>query len=206
MRPRDLTPNFAQSAWRFCRNCYALFYDGYRTTKVGKCAASGDHVAQGWDFTLPHDLPPAIDVKFPFQARSPISSLPVIGLFGAQVNGEANVRLTQDGNYRWWGTVYNLSAVESNLLVAMVMKDSQNNLYQFVQPVHVSGFFETNPRLAVWGIPPDEKPHRDPRVTVKDNWPFLASGWRAECAMCANIDVANMLAILAGGLGVVLAL
>ena len=42
-----------QPNWRFCTKCYALFYDGYRDK--GKCAAGGAHVAQGFEFVLPHD-------------------------------------------------------------------------------------------------------------------------------------------------------
>ena len=42
----------AQSAWRFCNKCYAMFYDGF--PDKGHCAAGGPHVAQGYNFVLPH--------------------------------------------------------------------------------------------------------------------------------------------------------
>jgi hypothetical protein len=42
----------AQRHWRFCHKCQALFYDGYQ--EKGRCAAGGAHVAQGYNFVLPH--------------------------------------------------------------------------------------------------------------------------------------------------------
>ena len=41
-----------QSDWRFCSKCYAMFYDGY--ADKGHCAAGGGHLAQGFNFVLPH--------------------------------------------------------------------------------------------------------------------------------------------------------
>lgn len=43
-----------QSDWRFCRNCFALFYNGFEPD--GVCPASG-HRPAGFDFSLPHDTP-----------------------------------------------------------------------------------------------------------------------------------------------------
>ena len=54
--PHDMpgTPK-AQNQWRFCGKCFAMFYDGYASK--GVCAADKQgHVAQGYDFALPHDL------------------------------------------------------------------------------------------------------------------------------------------------------
>ena len=45
----------AQTEWRFCRKCYAMFYDGYE--KKGTCPAGGAHFAQGYGFVLPHERP-----------------------------------------------------------------------------------------------------------------------------------------------------
>ena len=45
----------AQDQWRFCGKCFAMFYDGY--PGKGVCASDQQgHVAQGYDFVLPHDL------------------------------------------------------------------------------------------------------------------------------------------------------
>jgi uncharacterized paraquat-inducible protein A len=45
----------AQTGWRFCSKCNAMFYDGY--PQKGACPAGGGHFAQGFNFTLPHDVP-----------------------------------------------------------------------------------------------------------------------------------------------------
>jgi hypothetical protein len=52
--PHDIpsTP-VAQAGWRFCNKCFAMFYDGY--SAKGHCAAGGPHVAQGYNFVLPHN-------------------------------------------------------------------------------------------------------------------------------------------------------
>jgi hypothetical protein len=54
--PHDVpgTPN-AQTKWRFCNKCHVMFYDGY--DGKGGCAAGGGHVAQGYEFVLPHQQP-----------------------------------------------------------------------------------------------------------------------------------------------------
>ena len=46
-------PTPVQGNWRFCNKCYALFFDG--SPNKGACAAGGAHVAQGFNFVLPHD-------------------------------------------------------------------------------------------------------------------------------------------------------
>jgi hypothetical protein len=44
----------AQNQWRFCNKCFVMFYDGY--PGKGVCAAGNAHLAQGYNFVLPHDL------------------------------------------------------------------------------------------------------------------------------------------------------
>jgi hypothetical protein len=46
-----------QLDWRFCQKCHVMFFDGY--PDKGQCGATGAHVAQGYMFALPHDIPPA---------------------------------------------------------------------------------------------------------------------------------------------------
>ncbi|MGO1068367.1 hypothetical protein [Lysobacter sp. CA199] len=59
--PHDVpgTPT-AQTEWRFCNKCHAMFYDGYgeRGAEKGQCPAGGGHIAQGYGFVLPHSRPP----------------------------------------------------------------------------------------------------------------------------------------------------
>ncbi|OOZ78586.1 hypothetical protein BHL35_18555 [Bacillus cereus] len=47
----------AQKEWRFCGKCHGLFFDGY--SDKGRCPADGSgHQAIGFNFVLPHDVPP----------------------------------------------------------------------------------------------------------------------------------------------------
>ncbi|MET9913485.1 hypothetical protein ABZZ74_43165 [Streptomyces sp. NPDC006476] len=46
-----------QLDWRFCQKCNVMFFDGF--PDKGSCAAEGPHVASGFVFALPHDIPPA---------------------------------------------------------------------------------------------------------------------------------------------------
>ena len=39
-----------QDAWRYCRKCHVMFFDGF--PNKGRCAAGGGHVAQGFNFVL----------------------------------------------------------------------------------------------------------------------------------------------------------
>jgi hypothetical protein len=51
-----------QNNWRFCNKCYALWWNGYPDN--GKCAAGGEHAAEGfgkggsWDIILVADPVP----------------------------------------------------------------------------------------------------------------------------------------------------
>jgi len=54
MLPHDMpATGRAQGSWRFCNKCMAMFFDGYPAK--GVCAAGGGHVAQGYQFVLPHE-------------------------------------------------------------------------------------------------------------------------------------------------------
>ena len=43
-----------QDAWRFCRKCNGMFFDGY--PDKGMCPAGRGHVAQGYNFKLPYNV------------------------------------------------------------------------------------------------------------------------------------------------------
>ncbi|MBL7814155.1 MAG: hypothetical protein JNL70_04040 [Saprospiraceae bacterium] len=47
--------NSYQKAWRYCTKCFVLYYDGY--PQKGTCAGGGGHIAAGYNFNLPHDIP-----------------------------------------------------------------------------------------------------------------------------------------------------
>jgi hypothetical protein len=44
-----------QGNWRYCQNCHSMFYNGFSST--GVCVHGGGHVAAGFNFDLPHDIP-----------------------------------------------------------------------------------------------------------------------------------------------------
>ena len=46
-----------QHDWRFCGKCHCMFFDG------GSCVGGGDHAAMGFNFALPHDVPPSDHAK-----------------------------------------------------------------------------------------------------------------------------------------------
>ncbi len=46
----------AQLEWRFCDKCFGMFFNGNLDSK-GRCPVSGVHHAQGFNFSLPHDVP-----------------------------------------------------------------------------------------------------------------------------------------------------
>jgi hypothetical protein len=56
--PHDVseTPN-AQAHWRFCVQCMAMFFNGFPDRKGACPATGGPHVAEGFMFVLPHDIP-----------------------------------------------------------------------------------------------------------------------------------------------------
>ncbi|MFF0033964.1 CAP domain-containing protein [Streptomyces avermitilis] len=58
--PHDVagTPE-AQTDWRFCGKCRAMFFDGY--PQKGACPATGVHQAAGYNFVLPHQPPGPVD-------------------------------------------------------------------------------------------------------------------------------------------------
>jgi hypothetical protein len=47
----------AQGGWRFCQQCFAMFFDGDPAHKGACPATGGPHVAAGFAFVLPHDIP-----------------------------------------------------------------------------------------------------------------------------------------------------
>jgi hypothetical protein len=62
IRRREGTTMAQQDQWRFCRKCNAMFFDGF--PGKGRCAADGlGHEAQGFMFTLPHDVPQAANAQ-----------------------------------------------------------------------------------------------------------------------------------------------
>jgi hypothetical protein len=195
------TQKHSQQDWCFCGKCYALFYNGY--PKKGQCPAGGEHLAHGWNFALPHDLPNELEVNVPLDIRNVLSQVPVIGIFGVRAHLGAHVILRQDGTYRWWGEIHNSSAVETNVSVAFLLKDTQNNAYPFqVQRAHLSGLFEPNQRDVVWG----DRMQDNQNASIKDNWVFLAAGYAGLCQASATVDSVNMLMAIAAVLGVALAL
>lgn len=70
----------AQASWSYCNNCHSMFFNGYPTK--GLCPAHmvpgphgpvrGGHVAQGYNFVLPHDTPAAAAATASFSMTGPV--------------------------------------------------------------------------------------------------------------------------------------
>lgn len=43
-----------QLAWRYCRKCHVMFFDGYPAK--GRCSGGGGHAAEGYNFSLSYDV------------------------------------------------------------------------------------------------------------------------------------------------------
>jgi hypothetical protein len=50
-----MTEIYVQPNWRYCNNCFVLFFDGYESK--GSCKAGGGHAAAGYNFWLFHSQP-----------------------------------------------------------------------------------------------------------------------------------------------------
>jgi RNase P subunit RPR2 len=50
-----------QGNWRYCQNCHSMFYNGF--SAAGVCVGGGGHVAAGFNFDLPHDIPPTVSTQ-----------------------------------------------------------------------------------------------------------------------------------------------
>ncbi|MFJ9371411.1 hypothetical protein ACIRRA_44410 [Nocardia sp. NPDC101769] len=46
-----------QQEWRFCQNCFVMFYNGDQGGNKGLCPAGGGHQMFGFNFVLSHDVP-----------------------------------------------------------------------------------------------------------------------------------------------------
>jgi hypothetical protein len=55
-------PPRPQDMWRFCQKCHSIFFDGYPDNK-GSCVGGGGHSAAGYNFFLPHDIPPSTNAQ-----------------------------------------------------------------------------------------------------------------------------------------------
>jgi hypothetical protein len=45
-----------QGNWRYCQKCHSMFFNGF--ADKGVCVEGGGHDASGYNFDLPHDVPP----------------------------------------------------------------------------------------------------------------------------------------------------
>jgi hypothetical protein len=121
---------YAQNGWRFCRECHSMFYNGYGkkgwcpagaargTGKPGQAAKAVDHVAWGWDFILPHDLPDTLEYEVSIKLPGPLK-------------GKSHFTLRQDGSYLFTGNYKDYGASQYNINSAWVFKDAQNIVYGY---------------------------------------------------------------------------
>jgi CubicO group peptidase (beta-lactamase class C family) len=87
-----------QTNWRFCGDCFSLFYDGY--DDKGQCTAFGykhGHRAIGWTFHLPYQETPAPKVKPPSGKAADRLNTAFNGWLRANKISNASLTVMQDG-------------------------------------------------------------------------------------------------------------
>lgn len=175
-----------QLDWRNCRNCQAMFFNGF--PDKGRCPAGGGHdAAQSFNFVLPNDVPTVLDFDFNpivFDGRVP-------------VGGFAHLTIRQDGSFTFLGHFHDSGALEFNVALAWVVKDSQNLVYAFQHSGHVAGTFQAGSRDDDWRLD-----SRDDNIA--NNWANLGAGRSAIVKAEANVDMVNLTNALIGLAGVVL--
>jgi hypothetical protein len=69
--PHDVaSTETSQRDWRYCNNCYGMFFDGY--PKKGVCPANGgSHLPMGFNFVIPHARPAPAPQPDPPKATPP---------------------------------------------------------------------------------------------------------------------------------------
>jgi hypothetical protein len=162
-----------------------MFYDGF--PDKGSCVAGGGHDAAGFNFTLPHDIPPVLDFDFS----------PIVFGDGVPVGGSSHLTLRQDGSYTFSGHFHDSGATEYNVYLVWAVKDSRNQVYTFQHSGHVYGTFEAGSRDDDWRID-----SRDDQISQQ--WAFLAAGATGNAEAGANLDLVNLTNSLIGTLGTVL--
>lgn len=72
--------NRGQAAWRFCVNCHAMYFDGFKTKGVCPNGPNG-HVAAGFTFFLPHDrhVTPGFEGGWHFCNKCAVMFKPAVG-------------------------------------------------------------------------------------------------------------------------------
>lgn len=87
-----------QDKWRFCGECYSLFYDGY--SDKGRCTAFGfprGHRAIGWMFYLRYQETPAPKMKPPSGKAADRVNTAFVGWLRANKISNATLTVMQDG-------------------------------------------------------------------------------------------------------------
>ena len=165
-----------QADWCFCHKCNSMFFNGF--PQKGRCAAGGAHEPQGFNFTLPHDIPGALEFNF-----API----VFG--GTPVGGNAHVTLRQDGSFVFSRHFRDSGAPDFNDAIVAAIKDSQNIGYTFQHTGHMSGTFSSGSRDDDWRVD-----SRDDRLI--NNWAYIAAGSRGHARSTTSADITNIVRTL----------
>jgi hypothetical protein len=130
-----------------------MFYDGY--PGKGACSAGGGHVAQGFQFVLPHGSQPDIHLR---------SDLRTDGW--APIGGWVDLVLRQNGDYVFSGHIHNSGAVNIRYTLAVVLTTPAGQGYGFAVNNH-----EVDGTQTIIGR------HRDDNWTVEKNDAHLAQNW-----------------------------
>jgi hypothetical protein len=176
--PHDVAQTgLAQPAWRFCNKCYVMFFDGYPFK--GNCKASPTpergHASQGFQFTLPHDLPSYLDFNWS----------PIVFDNGVPVGGSAHLTIRSDGSYAWRGHFHDSGFPSYDVSIAWGVKDSQNQVYGFASTGHMAGTIESGSRDYDWDV-------QGRNDAIADRWAFIAASnqWNANAK--ASLDLGGV--------------
>lgn len=161
-----------------------MFFDGF--PGKGHCPAGGGHVAQGFFFVLPHDVPSVLDFNFS----------PIVFGSGVAAGGNAHLTIRQDGTFTFSGHFHDSGSLEFNTALAWAVKDAQNQVYTFQHAGHIAGTFESGSRDDNWTI--DSRNDQ-----IAENWASLGASAIGTARAAVDADLVNLTNALIGAAGLV---
>jgi len=155
---------------------------------AGWAENSGSQIGTEW-FVYPSELRPSL--QFDFNQVTFKDSTPV--------GGNAHLTLRSDGSFTVWGHAHNSGAIDYNISMMIVVKDSNDQAYYPTQvSASLSGSPGSNSRdFDFRGDSQDE--------SIRANWPRIVARSAAWCTIDANSNAASLVGLALGTVGVVLA-
>lgn len=131
-----------------------MFFDG--SPDKGRCPAGAGHVAQGYNFTLPHET-----AGFALGPKVFSGQITSRGL--AALGGWVEVTLNPDGSQRWRGHAHDSGADGYDFGVSAVVRSRSGRAIGFAHHGHVGGTITSGSRNHDW----DET--HPPHPVIKEN-------------------------------------